>query len=348
MNPRVSICLPNLNHRRFLEERMETILAQTFTDWELIVCDSYSDDGSWEYFQKFKDDPRIRLYQVPREGLYAGWNECLRRVRGEYIYIATSDDTMMPTCLEQLVAPLEDCPDLSLSVCDFDRIDECGHILKPNRPGWGFFSDDFFVGQTVRTGLREFILTAIFGTLWVTMTSVLFRRALLGRTGLFRTDLGSRADEEWTLRACLASDIAYAGKPLATWRIHSGQATGAWRSKRLGDYWFHKSLYNVIRDPDSGIPSEWRANSELMEGLIAIRRSVLYGSFRISRWDLKEAPGVALRDLWSALQMVPEYVMSQIRSGFSLYQPHGLHQEDLHRQALRMMELADRTLAREG
>jgi len=49
--PLVSICLPNLNTCRFLAERMETLLAQTVNDWELIICDSHSDGGSWEFFQ---------------------------------------------------------------------------------------------------------------------------------------------------------------------------------------------------------------------------------------------------------------------------------------------------------
>lgn len=86
---------------------MDSILAQTLEEWELIVCDSFSDDGTWEYLQQFKDDPRVRLYQVPKEGLYAGWNECLKRCRGEYVYIATADDTMAPACLEKMVGALE-------------------------------------------------------------------------------------------------------------------------------------------------------------------------------------------------------------------------------------------------
>ena len=51
MKPVVSICLPNLNNRPYLEERLQTILAQTFSDWELIVYDNYSDDGAWELLQ---------------------------------------------------------------------------------------------------------------------------------------------------------------------------------------------------------------------------------------------------------------------------------------------------------
>src|SRR4051812_32858947 len=117
--PLISICVPNLNKARFLSARMETLLAQTFTDWEMIICDSYSDDGSWEFFQKFKNDPRVKLHQVPRAGLYAGWNECLRRASGEYINIATSDDTAEPQLLESLLEPLERRRELNLAVCDF-------------------------------------------------------------------------------------------------------------------------------------------------------------------------------------------------------------------------------------
>ncbi len=49
--PRVSICLPNLNNRLYLEEPIATIEAHAFQEWELVVCDNYPDDGAWEFFQ---------------------------------------------------------------------------------------------------------------------------------------------------------------------------------------------------------------------------------------------------------------------------------------------------------
>ena len=55
--PKVSILLPNLNNRRYLDERIDCILNQTFTDWELVIVDNYSDDGAWEFFRNC----RIRL-----------------------------------------------------------------------------------------------------------------------------------------------------------------------------------------------------------------------------------------------------------------------------------------------
>ncbi len=92
---------------------MESIMGQTLTDWELIVCESYSDDGTWEYLQQYADDARVKMHRVPRAGLYAGWNECLRRACGEYIYVATADDTMTPDCLEKLAGALESASDQS-------------------------------------------------------------------------------------------------------------------------------------------------------------------------------------------------------------------------------------------
>ena len=106
--PRVSVCLPNLNNRAYLEERIATIEAQSFKDWELVICDNFSDDGAWEFFQELaKRDSRVRISQEPRAGMYANWNNCIVKARGEFIYVATSDDTMAEDCLEKMVKALD-------------------------------------------------------------------------------------------------------------------------------------------------------------------------------------------------------------------------------------------------
>src|SRR5688572_8802242 len=133
--PLVSVCLPNLNTRPFLEERVDTILGQTHANWELIVSDNYSDDGAWEFFQQLATaDQRVSIAQAPKEGLYPNWNNCLRRAQGEYVYIATSDDTMAPDCLEQMVRALEDNPDCDLAHCSLVVIDEQGNRVQ--EPKW--------------------------------------------------------------------------------------------------------------------------------------------------------------------------------------------------------------------
>src|SRR5438132_5350203 len=95
MNPLISICMPHLNSQPFTEERMQTILNQTIRDWELIVVDSDSNDGSREILENCaSSDPRIRLIQGPRDGIYTNLNRALKLSKGEYVYIAMSDDTM--------------------------------------------------------------------------------------------------------------------------------------------------------------------------------------------------------------------------------------------------------------
>ena len=125
---------------------MESFLAQSLTDWELIVCDSYSDDGAWEFFQKFKSDPRVHLYQVPRRGIIAGLNDCLERTKGKYIYIAPSDDTAAPQLLEHLTKPLERFSAIKIAVCDYHEIDEHGRTLST--PPWPWYS---FLGDWINT-----------------------------------------------------------------------------------------------------------------------------------------------------------------------------------------------------
>ena len=130
MNPKVSICVPNLNTRPFLAERFETIFNQSFQDWELLVYDSYSDDGAWEYIQELAaGETRMRVWQGPRQGTPGSWNPCIHEARGEFVYIATSDDAMAPDCLEKLVAALEQHNDCDLAHCPLVVVDEAGTPL---------------------------------------------------------------------------------------------------------------------------------------------------------------------------------------------------------------------------
>lgn len=336
--PRVSVCLPNLNTRPFLEERMESILSQTFPDWELIICDSYSDDGSWEFFQKFEGDPRVRMCQVPREGAYAGWNECLRRATGEYVYIATSDDTASSQLLEKLVSPLERFNELKVAVCDFAYINKDSKLVeRPSTPAHEFLGEWMTV-PSIRNGKTEFLLHAAFATtIWVTMTSVLFRRGLLSQTGLFRTDMGSRADEDWTLRASLASDIAFVPGKLATWRVHDAQATPQrtdWKGRKV----LLDCLKSVLHDRDAGVPPSWKGIPDFEERICEVRQMTYRESFRLYRWAARRSFGEFGKNCWAALTHHPTWFIAQASKGFGWSDDH---EPDRAAAAVRLIKLFD-------
>lgn len=226
--PKISICLPCLNTRPFLKERIDSIYAQTFEDWELIVVDSYSDDGSWEYMlERFAGDSRVQMYQAPRDGIYPNWNRCIEYSSGEFIYFATSDDTFYPECLSRAYDALDQHPEVSL--CDFNIyiIDEAGEVLADE---WESYNNvrvygDWIHQDHIRSGSADLMTMPAVGTIVTSMTGLLIRKSLFDEVGLFPTCYGSIGDYAWQLKALAHSDVIHLGEYLATWRIHAAQAT---------------------------------------------------------------------------------------------------------------------------
>ncbi len=230
--PLVSVCLPNLNTFAFLQERIDTILAQTWRNWELIVSDNYSDDGAWQLFERLAAaDDRVSIKQEPREGLYPNWNNCLRRCRGEYVYIATSDDTMAPDCLERMVAALEAHPDCDLAHCPVVVIDHTGATVdEPRWPqcvSFGHGLGDVVRRPHVRRAPYDGLIHLTGQHVVLSITQLLIRRSLFERTGEFSSRWGSVSDFNWEMRACLLADMVHVPDTWGSWRLHPGQATAS-------------------------------------------------------------------------------------------------------------------------
>jgi hypothetical protein len=229
--PRVSICLPNLDNIAYLPERIATIESQSFLDWELVVCDNHSTDGAWEYFLDLaRRDSRIRVSQAPREGMYANWNNCIRLARGEFIYMATSDDTMAENCIETLLAALDENPDCDLAHCPMRVIDQYGEEGSDWWSSSSLFArssgDLLFVPHKRRVPL-DGILCMLGDNIYSSVTQLLIRRSLFDRIGLYRTDWGSLGDFHWNLRAGLAASTVHVPDTWGGWRMHPSQATAA-------------------------------------------------------------------------------------------------------------------------
>jgi len=295
---------------------METLLSQTVRDWELIVSDNHSDDGAWEYFKKFSSDKRIHLYQAPRRGMYANWNECLRRAKGKYIYFATSDDTANPKLLETLLQPLERQTAIDISMCDFQAIDANSQSIAMHEGGLRRFLGDWLKVPHIRNGKAVFLINACYyGPIWSTMTAVVFRRSLLSRTGFFREDRGSFADCEWAMRAALASDIAYWPEKLATWRIHDKQATPSKMTTAMIDAGVD-FLATVLSDPNSGFPQAWMKYPDWKEKITAVIRDHRRRSFFLYRWAVKADPSKFAKGVLASLRHDPIFLLRQSITGF--------------------------------
>lgn len=229
MSPVVSVCLPNLRNRAFLPERIDSIQAQTLTDWELVVFDNHSDDGAWEYLcERAAAEPRMRLAQAPRNGMYANWNNCIRAAQGQFVYIATSDDTMAPDCLEKLARALNENRQCGVAQCPLRILGEDAQGVQ----GWWDERSPISKSLSGKQNISHLRRAPLDGLLHLagrsvvlSITQTLMRREVFERIGYFREDCGSIADFEWQARCALVCDSIFVGDTWGGWRLHPEQAT---------------------------------------------------------------------------------------------------------------------------
>jgi glycosyltransferase involved in cell wall biosynthesis len=133
-SPKVSIAIPLYNCESHIRETIESVLAQTFRDFELIVLDDQSTDRSAEIVNSFSDS-RIRYERnSERLGFFGNWNRCLEVMTGTYCKLLPHDDTLEASCIEKQVHILDEYPQIELVHCARKIIDPAGKILTVRRP----------------------------------------------------------------------------------------------------------------------------------------------------------------------------------------------------------------------
>lgn len=130
---RVSIITPLYNKAAYISDTIESVLSQTYTDWEMLVVDNGSTDDSWEKAQALQE-PRIRLLQSPKQGPGAARNYGLDFAQGEWIQFLDADDLLEPDHLEQQLAAADEHPEAEIIACgwqEFTDENPTQRILKP-------------------------------------------------------------------------------------------------------------------------------------------------------------------------------------------------------------------------
>ena len=129
--PKVTVILTSYNHAKYIRETIDSILNQTFKDFELIIWDDASIDESWEIIQSYKDE-RIKSFrnEESKRGVY-GINKAISEVaQGEYIAIHHSDDVWELTKLEKQVKFLDENSDYGAEFTNGKPIDGEGHFFN--------------------------------------------------------------------------------------------------------------------------------------------------------------------------------------------------------------------------
>ena len=215
--PRVSVVVPTYNSVAFIDATMRSILAQTFSDFDLVVSDHSSTDGTWESLQCYTADSRVRLSRLASGGgAPANWNAVTDLATGEFIKLVCGDDVLYPDSLAMQVAALTAHPSAVLAASTRDIIDAAGTTVLRDRGLKGLrgeVSGTDAIRRTVRAG------TNIFGE----PASVLFRRAALADAGGWDSRFPYLIDLATYCAVLLDGNLVAVPRPLAAFRVSHSQ-----------------------------------------------------------------------------------------------------------------------------
>lgn len=219
ISPKVSVLLTSYNHAKYLRETIDSVLNQTFKDFELIIWDDASTDESWAIIQSYTD-LRIRVFrnEINQAGVINVNKAISEEARGEYVAMHHSDDIWEPQKLEKQVAFLDSHPDVGAVFTKVKLIDEDGSLLtdsshpyhkvfdQPNRTRFEWLNRFFYISNAL------------------CHPSVLIRKSCYEECGVYRYGFAQLPDFDMWVRLCLKYEIYILPECLVRFRIRDNEA----------------------------------------------------------------------------------------------------------------------------
>lgn len=246
--PTVSLCIPAFQAEQYLQTTIDSVLAQTYGDLEIVIVDNGSSDGTADIVGRIDDD-RVRVIRNPTTlSLVDNFNLAVRQCHGDYVKLVCADDVLQPDCVAAQAAVLESHPGVALVASRTDYIDDEGLPLVRSRGLGGVVgrrSGERVVRRIVRT--RSNPVGA--------PVSTMFRRCDFDRSGGFQGDQLFTMDVDLWVRLLQRGDFFGLPQTLAAFRIRSGSATGltSARSQLAQQAEFIRGLVNDDQWHVSGI-----------------------------------------------------------------------------------------------
>lgn len=218
-SPLISVIVPNFNHAPFLKRRIDSILSQTFQDFELILLDDCSTDKSLDVLVSYQDHQKVShlIFNEKNSGSpFIQWNMGFELARGEFIWIAESDDWCEPSLLESILQPLLKDESVVLSYCQSMLVYDNGMIgyktqntqLEETIPGWKFVKSRMFGDTSI-----------------VNAGMALFRKATLSKISGEFLKMKNAGDWMFWTEVALMGNVHICGKYLNYCNRHRGTVT---------------------------------------------------------------------------------------------------------------------------
>lgn len=232
--PLVSIIVPNYNHARFLRQRIESILQQEYTNYELILLDDASTDESREIMESYRNNPHVShiCYNTVNTGSpFAQWKKGIDLAQGKYIWIAESDDYAESTFLSTTVSLMETNEEAAICFTGSIRVDETGKQLSKDNDRWR--RRCYAQGYKIFEG-EQYILHNLYWYSYIYNASGTLFRTQVARQVDMTPCCSMRCSGDWMFW----TEMAYRGsvievyRKLNRFRFHSSSASQ--QAKRIG------------------------------------------------------------------------------------------------------------------
>ena len=256
--PKVDIIVPAYNASNFLSEALQSVLAQTFTDWRILLVDDGSTDNTLEIARTFEQQcgPKIKIISQENRGLSAARNAALQHASAEFIALLDADDIWFPIRLEKSIASFEGRPEFGLSYGSITYVDQQGMINgtpkleSRNAEGW------------IARGIYTRALN-------LPCPTITFRRVCIDQVGYFDETLRAAEDRDLWLRISLQYQVVRIPEVIALYRTSSGSmSTDYNRMLEAQRIFFKKHAGSPGCDPWAGRIALSSSYRELSETLI--------------------------------------------------------------------------------
>ena len=243
--PLISVIIPNYNHAAFLRQRIESVLNQTYQDFEVIILDDCSSDNSKEIIETFRASSKIKkiVYNKANSGSpFRQWKKGIELAVGKYIWIAESDDWAEPNFLEVLVNRVSSERNVGICFCGSNWVDKNGDIGKD----LSLYNEDFF-----RNGQEEITNYMLKYNSLQNVSSALIKHALAKK--FIDKTLRYKSSGDWSLYIDILqeSNIVYINQKLNNFRWYHNNVSNSAKTKGL---WVSEGLRIVARSKAYKLP----------------------------------------------------------------------------------------------
>lgn len=309
--PKVSICVPTYNGREHLKECLDSIQAQSYRDFEVVVCDDQSADGTLDLARELtRGDERFRFVANPqRFGLVGNWNNCVSVSRGEWIKFVFQDDIILPSCIDKLLRACES-TGKPFGFCARDFIFEAG--TSETTKGWFLAHQAALAAKyknrtTVEASQEDLIDPQGLSRNPVGEPTVtLIRKSVFETVGLFDGALIQLCDTEFWFRVLSNFGAAWVPEVLASFRSHGKGTTAC--NERSRRYRAHRldQLVMLYRFAFDARFSRLRASKLTRQSAFGLRLDCAAAAYRARREACRSAaanddPSSSLMREWNSI-----------------------------------------------